>query len=508
MAYIRKSVWANGGDLDDPILFWYAKAVGALKAKALDDPTSWRFFAGIHGFDAELWESFGYYNPTVDQLPTAQVQATYWRQCQHGTWFFVPWHRGYLVAIESILRAEIIAQGGPQDWALPFWDYSDTTNPNAAYMPPAFERTHLPDGSVNPLYVAQRYGAYHPLPAQDITLTALEDLEFTTPHNFKAFGGPITSFSHSNRIFGDLESKPHNLVHDDIGGDNGIMSDPDSAGLDPIFYLHHANIDRLWSVWLELGNGRSNPIDPQWLQGPIGSRQFIMPLASGDSWQYTPQAVQDNSDINVNGTQLGYEYTPGSGVNSTQEMLSTSENRAKAFGLESFNNSIDLQPVASELIGATTKKLQIDGLTNVVIPLDHKMKNTLQKSFIALDESSQSNVAEPDRVFLKLENVKANREGIILDIYTTLTDDSDQNKTSLVESIGLFGIRKASSSKEEHGGAGLNIIVDITDYFDELHLNKQIAGTNAFPISFVPRQPLAADTDLSIGQISVYREGL
>ena len=51
---------------------------------------------------------------------------------------------------------------------------------------------------------------------------------------------------------------------------------------------------------------------------------------------------------------------------------------------------------------------------------------------------------------------------------------SDQNKTSLVESIGLFGIRKASSSKEEHGGAGLNIIVDITDYFDELHLNKQI----------------------------------
>jgi tyrosinase len=267
-------------------------------------------------------------------------------------------------------------------------------------------------------------------------------------------------------------------------------------GLDPIFYLHHANIDRLWSVWLELGNGRSNPVDPQWLQGPIGSRQFIMPMASGDSWQYTPQAVQDNSDINVNGTQLGYEYTPGSGVNSTQEMLSTSENRAKTFGLESFKNSIDLQPVASELIGATTKKLQIDGLTNVTIPLDHKMKNTLQKSFMALDESSQSNVAEPDRVFLKLENVKANREGIILDIYTTLTDDSDQNKTSLVESIGLFGIRKASSSKEEHGGAGLNIIVDITDYFDELHLNKQIAGTNAFPISFVPRQPLAADTEV------------
>jgi tyrosinase len=33
-----------------------------------------------------------------------------------------------------------------------------------------------------------------------------------------------------------------------IGGD-GWMSDPDKAALDPIFWLHHANIDRLWAAW-------------------------------------------------------------------------------------------------------------------------------------------------------------------------------------------------------------------------------------------------------------------
>jgi tyrosinase len=43
------------------------------------------------------------------------------------------------------------------------------------------------------------------------------------------------------------------------------MTDPRWAALDPIFRLHHANIDRLWNRWLELGDGRTNPSDVAWL---------------------------------------------------------------------------------------------------------------------------------------------------------------------------------------------------------------------------------------------------
>ena len=32
-----------------------------------------------------------------------------------------------------------------------------------------------------------------------------------------------------------------------------------TAGLDPLFWLHHANIDRLWEVWLSLDSGHVNP---------------------------------------------------------------------------------------------------------------------------------------------------------------------------------------------------------------------------------------------------------
>ena len=59
---------------------------------------------------------------------------------------------------------------------------------------------------------------------------------------------------------GNLESNPHNQVHVDVGGNSpdgqtwGLMSDPGIAALDPIFYLHHCNIDRMWAAWNANGN--------------------------------------------------------------------------------------------------------------------------------------------------------------------------------------------------------------------------------------------------------------
>ncbi|THV00913.1 Di-copper centre-containing protein, partial [Dendrothele bispora CBS 962.96] len=40
----------------------------------------------------------------------------------------------------------------------------------------------------------------------------------------------------------------HDTMHDILGG-NGHMSNPDYAGFDPIFHLHHCNVDRLYALW-------------------------------------------------------------------------------------------------------------------------------------------------------------------------------------------------------------------------------------------------------------------
>ena len=45
-----------------------------------------------------------------------------------------------------------------------------------------------------------------------------------------------------------LESNLHNLVHRWVGGNMSTRSSPN----DPVFWLHHCNIDRLWAVWQQL----------------------------------------------------------------------------------------------------------------------------------------------------------------------------------------------------------------------------------------------------------------
>jgi hypothetical protein len=48
------------------------------------------------------------------------------------------------------------------------------------------------------------------------------------------------------------------------------MSDANMAARDPIFWLHHANSDRLWKRWLDQGGGRSDPLDDDvWMDTPF-----------------------------------------------------------------------------------------------------------------------------------------------------------------------------------------------------------------------------------------------
>ena len=154
---VRKSVFklagggasAPAGDWD-PILTWYAKAMNAMLAKSIDDPTSWGYQAAIHGLDAATSPL----KPGEHALPTNEGDP--WGQCQHGGWYFLPWHRMYLAYFERIVANTVAALGGPADWALPYWNYCDTSNSDALKLPFAFRSPTLHDGSPNPLRIPQR----------------------------------------------------------------------------------------------------------------------------------------------------------------------------------------------------------------------------------------------------------------------------------------------------------------------------------------------------------------
>ncbi|NJK42232.1 MAG: tyrosinase family protein [Aquincola sp.] len=88
-----------------------------------------------------------------------------------------------------------------------------------------------------------------------------------------------------------FDQNPHFFTHVALGGD---MAEFSTVGGDPIFYLHHCNLDRIWESWNRLGN--KNPADPKYL-----NRKFAFGDRSGKRVDL-PVSASDRT------AQLGYEY--------------------------------------------------------------------------------------------------------------------------------------------------------------------------------------------------------
>lgn len=511
MTYTRQNVWELGGDWADPIL-WYARGVKAMKARKLNEPTGWQFYGAIHGINHELWTELGYLSPT-DPMPSAADIATFWDQCQHGSWYFEPWHRGYLIAFETIIRDAVVRLGGPADWALPYWNYFKT-NQNA--LPPAFGSPNWPDGQGdNPLFVEQRYGPGNDgdvyVPMNWVNLDALGDPDFTgVSSGSPGFGGLDTGFSHGGDTHGGIETQPHDYVHGLVGGGDpknpnmpGLMSDPDTAALDPIFWLHHANIDRLWETWRQNPTSHVDPTEPNWVNGPasIGERAFIMPMPGGASWTYTPGEMSDLSGLDY----VYDDISPPAAAPKFAARLQRLGVGAEA--AEALEGTIAMAaPRNVELLGANEERMSLSGTeARTSVRLDAAVQRKVSASLVA---AAAEEPVVPDRIFLNLENVRGRSDATTFRVYINLPEgeNPDEHPERLAGSIALFGVRKASLADGEQGGDGLTFVLEITRIVDALHLEDSLA-TRPLDVRLVPVNPVPDSAQISIGRISVFRQG-
>lgn len=176
----------------------FIKAVKSMKANTnANDPKSWSYWTNIH-----------------------------LHQCPHSLPYFFAWHRGYLYYFERQLRTV----SGDTKLVLPYWDY---------YTNPALPAEFTNPASSNPLYV-QRVNTNV---RQALTIAPFSSTLINFPR------GSTNAFEPS------FEGAPHNPVHDIIGGWMADLQSP----TDPIFWLHHANVDRLWVAWVNAGGGRKMP---------------------------------------------------------------------------------------------------------------------------------------------------------------------------------------------------------------------------------------------------------
>lgn len=519
MGYMRKDVWNLGDGWSEPLI-WYAKAIKVMQARPITDVTSWTFLAAMHGFDPDAWTAFGYLTDPAS-VPDDGLQKTYWRQCQHQSWFFLPWHRGYLWSFENIVRAAVVGLGGPADWALPYWNYNNANQSRANELPPAFAAAAMPDGAPNPLFITRRYGlGTMPIvvPRNLIRPVAQDDDHFTGGEGeaHPGFGGPYTIFHHGGEDDapnGGLESEPHNNVHSLVGGNipntdqndpknGGLMAWPDQAALDPIFWLHHANIDRLWEVWRNNNPAHRNPPDKAWAEGPV-NRVFAVPDASGKKVTFTPKDMQDTRALN-----LGYSYED----DTTPTPSSRRSRRLEGLGVPPLAAVQAMESVSmehpAEIMGANDGKLNLSaGAVATKVRLDKPTKARLVESLNAA--LSAPAPKEPDRVFLKLENIRGFNDAALFSVYVGLPPEADpaSHPENLAGTVSMFGVSKASrDATGSEGGNGLTQVFDISSIVDSLHLHGGLQDLESLDVRFVPYRPVRPESRISVGSVKMLRQ--
>lgn len=218
------------------------------------DPRGWYAYAQLHS-------AFCGTNTYEDQV--------------HYGWFFLPWHRGYLIALEQLIQ-DTVAE--PQ-LALPYWDWTTSPQIPAAYA-----------GADNPLSDPTRIMQ----PADVLPWDLLNVGPILRAPTWNSFGGHPRIDPTAPQIEGCLEQGCHNNTHNWMGGNIATFS---GAGYDPIFHLHHSQVDRLWAAWRAAApSTHLDPTDSRWLE----KRYFF----------YDPQGRPFSLRVGdmVDTTKVGYRF--------------------------------------------------------------------------------------------------------------------------------------------------------------------------------------------------------
>jgi tyrosinase len=444
MARTRVDVW-NATDTEGTwpaILDAYERAIATMRG--LDpptgpptDPVGWQFQAAIHG--------------RADDNGDPDTSNPFWCNCQHGSWFFLPWHRMYLAAFERIIQFHL----EDESWALPYWYAIDPDNPRKAALPPAFLDLTLDDNNLQTEERSQTAKAGQPfygdIDATQVGETVLQTLvaaKYTTPTGEATFGGgerADLSFDGGER--GLLENVPHGAVHSLVGNDYdqfGQLLDPGwmgsfyTAALDPIFWLHHANIDRLWEVWLRADPAHVNPAgDPA-----FRDTTFTFPAPDGGEVTW---AVGDVLDTEF----LDYVYES---LDAPSELTpAVAPERIRVLSPEDAQEV----PMPPQMLGATSD-VSLASPEPVAVEMERP--------------SQRRGLEVPTRAYLRVEGVTGTSAAPLYGVYVNVPEGSSPKDYPELRagSFSTFGLAETSQTNDQHDAEGLTAVFDFTAVRDRL----------------------------------------
>lgn len=219
---------------------------------------------------------------------------------------FFPWHR------YCLYRFELDLQSVDPSVTIPYWDWTTDRFATSSIWNDDFLG---PNGRTSDMQVMSGPFAYS---TGQWTLT-VNDNTRTPPYMRRAFGTLVSSLPTSTQVNTSINSRPtydaspwdgststatyrsyserplHNVVHRWVAGTMTQAASPN----DPVFWLHHCMLDRLWARWR-----RRNPSSPYLPSsgGPTGHN------LNDPMWPWSSQANPPTPARCLNHHDFGYTY--------------------------------------------------------------------------------------------------------------------------------------------------------------------------------------------------------
>ncbi|BBN01227.1 polyphenol oxidase [Marchantia polymorpha subsp. ruderalis] len=305
------------------------RAYDLMKALPMDDPRSFYQQNALHcAYGSGAFIQDGTANLTIDV---------------HFNWYFSPWHRQFIYFHERILQSLL----NDTTFSLHFWNFDNNVDGESHGKDGCYRKGYLfpelySDPSKSTFHANRSERPFIANLPLDLTVLNRSDIPLrfasvAVPRNrelmHRAMAAGNTSLDFHGVEFkhgdpqnldinggGSLEFLPHNSVHRWIGGSTALTT---HAPEDPIFYVFHSNLERLWDVWQKLGNSRTDPSTPDWLdaeflffdENAVVRSVKVRDSLSTEDFGYSYEKVFDESWISYDNSTSTTPTSPASPTN-------------------------------------------------------------------------------------------------------------------------------------------------------------------------------------------------
>jgi tyrosinase len=453
----------------------YAQGVAAMKVLPPQDPRSWTFQWYVHATPQSKPQMLDAIFPGASGAAFGLANDT-WFTCQPHQGqpedYFLPWHRLYVMQFEEIIRTLT----GRDDFTLPYWDYTSAT---AYAIPDEFQLKNRDDPALSPLFVPNRNKDGGNLRSADVNAGEPLNKYFRGRQNFLVL--PNLGEPSYSRFCSQLDRRLHGEIHEFTGDQTNMASIATSAG-DPIFWLHHCNIDRIWAAWN--ASGGKNPTSTNGINW--ADTNFVFAGAEG-------QRVEINISTISGSAALSYKYDSLPGVRPGAALVSSSS-----------QVNVLLKSVGAGVAAASVSPSQpAAAVTLGWAPVKAVLAPTASQNQLSIIASSIQTAA-PGHLVLLLKDVQAHLDPntvyqVFLDLPENASDEvQDRHYVGLLNFFGMV----TQAGHAAHGGRDFEF--DVTDLIKSLSAASALQRETSVTIAPVGA-PAASSMPMISGGIEVQR---